>query len=358
MRGVNTVRKRLADGSRVTYYYHRVSGRRLAGNPNSPEFLVSFAEAERIYAQRDRGTLAGLIREFDGSAEFARKAGSTQREYRRMFRAIEDEFGAAPLMALDDPRFTGDLLAWHDKLAGRTPREADNRLTVLGVVLGWAKRRQKISRNPLADGFRRAHHSDRSEMVWIEQDIENFIVVASPELMLAVMIALYTGLRQGDILRLPWTAYDGHFITTTVAKTSREGSGARKVEIPVHSDLKAMLEAAPRRSTLILTNTRGKPWTQDGFQTSEGKARKRAGLTRLHFHDLRGTAITRLSEAGATPQEIATITGHSLRTVHDILDKYLARRRPLAEAAIRKLENVTGTKFANRLQTGWGNNGS
>jgi integrase len=76
-----------------------------------------------------------------------------------------------------------------------------------------------------------------------------------------------------------------------------------------------------------------------------------SGVTRLHFHDLRGTAITRLSEAGATPQEIATITGHSLRTVHDILDKYLARRRPLAEAAIRKLENVTGTKFANRLQT-------
>lgn len=358
MRGVNTVRKRLSGGTRATYYYHRATGRRLAGEPNSPEFLVSFAEAERAYTQPDQGTLAGLIREFDGSAEFARKAESTQREYRRMLRAIEDEFGGVPVAVLDDPRFTGDLLAWHDQLAARTPREADNRLTVLGVVLGWAKRRQKISRNPLADGFRRAHHSDRSEMVWIEQDIENFIVVASPELMLAVMIALYTGLRQGDILRLPWTAYDGHFITTTVAKTSRERSRARKVEIPVHSDLKAMLDAAPRRSTLILTNTRGKPWTQDGFQTSEGKARKRAGLTRLHFHDLRGTAITRLSEAGATPQEIATITGHSLRTVHDILDKYLARRRPLAEAAIRKLENVTGTKFANRLQTGRGNNGS
>jgi hypothetical protein len=38
--------------------------------------------------------------------------------------------------------------------------------------------------------------------------------------------------------------------------------------------------------------------------------------------------------------------------VHDILDKYLARRRPLAEAAILKLENATRTKFANRLQTG------
>jgi integrase len=351
MRGVNTVHKRLADGTRATYYYHRATGRRLAGKPNSPEFLVSFADAERLSTQRDGGTLAGLIREFDGSVEFARKAESTRREYRRMFRSIEDEFGDVPLTVLEDPRFAGDLLAWHDKLAFRTPREADNRLAVVGIVFAWAKRRQKITRNPLADGFRRAHRSDRSEIVWTEQHIESFMAAASPELTLAVMIALYTGLRQGDILRLPWTAYDGRFITTAVAKSSREGSVARKVEIPVHSDLKAMLDAAPRRSTLILTNTRGLPWTQDGFQTSEGKARKRASLTRLHFHDLRGTAITRLSEAGATPQEIATITGHSLRTVHDILEKYLARRRPLAEAAILKLENATRTKFANRLQT-------
>jgi hypothetical protein len=69
------------------------------------------------------------------------------------------------------------------------------------------------------------------------------------------------------------------------------------------------------------------------------------------LHDPRGTAIARLSEAGATPQEIATIAGHSLRTVHEILDKYLDRRRTLAEAAMLELENATRTTFANRLQT-------
>ena len=41
----------------------------------------------------------------------------------------------------------------------------------------------------------------------------------------------------------------------------------------------------------------------------------------LHFHDLRGTAVTLLSEAGCTPQQIATITGHSLKTVHRILER-------------------------------------
>ncbi|CAA2138386.1 hypothetical protein OICFNHDK_4177 [Methylobacterium bullatum] len=32
-----------------------------------------------------------------------------------------------------------------------------------------------------------------------------------------------------------------------------------------------------------------------------------------------------LSEAGCNPQQIATITGHSLKTVTVILDRYLAR---------------------------------
>jgi hypothetical protein len=72
----------------------------------------------------------------------------------------------------------------------------------------------------------------------------------------------------------------------------------------------------------------------------------------LHFHDLRGTAVTLLSEAGCTPQQVATITGHSLMTVHRILERYLARTRGLADQAIFNFENSPRTKFANQLQTG------
>lgn len=70
-----------------------------------------------------------------------------------------------------------------------------------------------------------------------------------------------------------------------------------------------------------------------------GHVSRKAGLfVDLTFHDLRGTAVTRLSEAERTPQEIATITGHSLRDVGVILDKYSARTDKLAIAAIAKLE--------------------
>ena len=62
----------------------------------------------------------------------------------------------------------------------------------------------------------------------------------------------------------------------------------------------------------------------------------------MTFHDLRGTAVTRLALAECTEAEIATITGHSLRDVRAILDAHYLRRDPaLGESAIRKLEMRT-----------------
>lgn len=67
------------------------------------------------------------------------------------------------------------------------------------------------------------------------------------------------------------------------------------------------------------------------------------------FHDIRGTTVTLLAEAGCTLLEIVAITGHSLRRAQEILDKYLARTSKLAESAIAKFENVTKTESAKRV---------
>ncbi len=115
-------------------------------------------------------------------------------------------------------------------------------------------------------------------------------------------------------------------------------------------------------SPLILTTRTGQSFKKRYFARLWDEAMTKAGLqsvtlpgsdesVELHFHDLRGTAVTLLSEAGSTPQQIATITGHSLKTVHRILERYLARTRGLAEQAIFNFENSPRTKFANQLQT-------
>jgi integrase len=83
------------------------------------------------------------------------------------------------------------------------------------------------------------------------------------------------------------------------------------------------------------------------------KAASSANLADLHFHDLRGTAIMMLSEAGNTPQQIASVTGHTIRTIHQIIEKYLARTKHLSHAVILNFENSPRTKpIANRRSRG------
>jgi integrase len=102
----------------------------------------------------------------------------------------------------------------------------------------------------------------------------------------------------------------------------------------------------------MLTNSYGLPWTSDGFRTSWGKLRYKAGVRDLTFHDLRGSAVVRLALAGASVPEIATFTGHSLADVETILDRhYLGRDVKLAESAVRKLErNEKRMNSTKRLQ--------
>lgn len=58
-----------------------------------------------------------------------------------------------------------------------------------------------------------------------------------------------------------------------------------------------------------------------------------------------------LAEAGCSVPEIASITGHTLKSMHGIIERYLARTATLTTAAIEKFENASSTDFANRLQT-------
>jgi integrase len=101
---------------------------------------------------------------------------------------------------------------------------------------------------------------------------------------------------------------------------------------------------------VILTTKTGRAFTKRYFAEQWERTCKAAGITDLHFHDIRGTTVTMLAEAGCTLPEIVAITSHTMRRAQEILDKYLARTSKLAESAIAKFEtvNVTATDSAKR----------
>jgi integrase len=340
LKGVNCATKVLADGRRVTYWYAWRGGPQLRGEPGTPEFVASYNEAVARKVLPPRGKLLSVLQAYQASEDFLRLADSTRRSYVALIIRIEKTFADFPLAALTDRRTRGVFKEWRDRIAiesGR--RQADYAWTVLARVLSWALDRGFVAANPCEKGGR-LYRGSRRDNIWTADDEAAFLKSAPMHLHLPLLLALWTGQRQGDLLRLPWSAYDG-----TRVRLRQSKSGARVV-IPVGAPLKAALDAMPKRSTIILVNSDGKPWTSDGFRASWRKACTAAGVVGVTFHDLRGTAVTRLALVGASEAEIATITGHSLRDVHAILDAhYLARDPKLGESAIRKLEK--GTDFSN-----------
>jgi len=64
---------------------------------------------------------------------------------------------------------------------------------------------------------------------------------------------------------------------------------------------------------VILTTKTGRSYSKRYLAQQWEKTCKAAGIVDLHFHDIRGTTVTMLAEAGCTLPEIVSITGHTLR---------------------------------------------
>lgn len=353
LRGVNTVPKRLANGQIKVYYYHRATNQRLPGKPGDADFLAAYAQAEKI-EPRNLGDVASLISQYLRSVKFAKKRDSTQREYKRILAKVETRFGKMPIKALESPKVRAVFLDYQEEIGRDKPREADNRLTVLSAVFSHAKRRGEIPVNPL-EGFERLHSKNRADMVWTEGPIARFMEAAPVELQRAMILAMHTGQRYGDLIRLRWSDYDGASIRLIQRKTDQA------IHLPCTAQLKQVLDSIPRQCPYILARADGRPWftaKNDKELSKQWAAHmKRCGLysendsERLEFGDLRGTAVTLMAEAGCTVPQIVAVTGHTLQSATRILERYMARTSRMAEAAILHFENAKATQFANRLQT-------
>jgi hypothetical protein len=119
------------------------------------------------------------------------------------------------------------------------------------------------------------------------------------------LLALWTGQRKGDLLKLPWSSYDG-LISVAAIEDRCAGRVARR---------RAAQGRARRRNETRAADPDQQPEApraSHGFQASWGIAARKAGIVGVTFHDLRGTAVTRLAIVGCSEAEIAFIMGFPL----------------------------------------------
>jgi integrase len=306
-----------------TYYYAWRGGPRLRGEPGSPEFHASYNEAIESRRTPEPGRFKSLVVLFRGSADYARLADSTRKSWAPWLDRIADYFGELRIAQFDRPEKIRPLIRrWRNQWANK-PRTADYGMQVLSRVLSHAvDPLGKIAGNP-CEGIKQLYSSNRSEIIWTDDDIAQLKKSCSAGIAHTVELAAHTGLRLGDLIRLSWSHVHADTITVSTGKSNHR----REAFIPLYDALRNVLANIPRRSTVILTNSRHRPWTRDGLGSSFNKAKIAAGMAErdLHFHDLRGTAATRFYIAGLSERVIAEIMGWQEEHVAWIIRRYVNR---------------------------------
>src|SRR5262245_4676952 len=148
LKGINSITKRLADGSYKTYWYAWKGGPPLHGEPGTPEFIASYNEAVSRKLTPPTGTLLSILNGYQTSEDFRRLRERTRADYIQQIRKIEQRFGDFPLSALTDRRTRGVFMAWRDRLAIKSRRQADYAWAVLALILAWGVNRGLIAPIP------------------------------------------------------------------------------------------------------------------------------------------------------------------------------------------------------------------
>jgi integrase len=313
LRGIAKVR---AKGK--TYWYAWRGGPRLRGEPGSPEFMASYNEAVENLRTPDPDRFKSLVARYKASSDYTKLAETTRRSWSKWLDHIVDYFGDLRIAQFDRPeKIRPAIRRWRNQWADK-PRTSDLAVAVLSRVLSHGVELGALASNACG-GIKHAYTSNRSEIIWTDADIAQLKQTCSPEIAWVVDLAAYTGLRCGDLLRLCWMNVHEDEITIATGKSR----GRQVAVIPLYDDLREVLARIPRRSPVILTNSLGRPW--QSFAARFVAAKKAAGITNLHFHDLRGTAATRFYLAGLSTRVIAEILGWSEDSVERIIRRYVAR---------------------------------
>lgn len=311
---VKIVRKTLADGTVREYRYDLDAAART-------RYVASQAHAVHKIAQ-----------DYFASPEFKVLAPRYQRDKRQRLAIAADFLGWMTFADLNDRRARTEFYRLRDAHADR-PATADLIVGSLAHLLSWAYERGTIEVNHAYKMKTIAPTVSRAERVWSDDDVAAYLAVARADLGRLFLAALYTAARQGDLCALRADQLRDGWLTYTPQKTARKSGVV--VSLPTHelAPLRALLEGAPREGALWRMDD-GRPWRANTVQHYHAVTVAKAGLKDLRWHDLRGTAASRMLAAGATEAQAAAITGHVLGR-GSALGSYLARTRDLALGAYR-----------------------
>jgi integrase len=328
------------DGKRV-FNYHSGYGTKRAAQQARTELLGALDR--NSYVPPDKTTVAEYLRGQWLPVVQTRLRPGTWVEYRRKAEThLIPSIGQVPLQQLT----TAMLNALYQQLLARGIglRTVQYVHATIRKALNDAVRWGLLVRNP-------AHHATaprphRTELrTWSAAELRSFLeFVCGDRLYAAWQLAAFTGMRRGEVLGLRWADLDLDAGWLSVRQTlvvvdnhpqvsepktarSRRRIALDPTTIAVlrahHTAQSAeRLAAGPTwsNSGLVFTRADGNPLHPEYVRRQFDRLLHRAGLPRIHLHDLRHTYATLALQAGVHPKVVSERLGHA--TVAMTLDIY------------------------------------
>lgn len=347
-KGVHAVRRARSDGVMFHFYAWR-GGPKFWSDarhyPNEPAFHAAYAAVIELPKPKAYMTSA-MVDDFLSSPHMP-KGERTKEDYRKWALRFAEAFKDDPAKLFEEPESRGEVNEWRKQWA-HSPKQYDYAGTVVTRILNWAWKDAGKLRLHHCSGFTKVYHVDRSEIVWSPAQRDALLKIAPVWVGRILTAACETGLRPGDLIRLSWA----HIENTPKGRRIRVRTNKRNraATIPATPEMSALLDATPKDRLLILTNATGGVLKE--HRASEGlrQWRDKAGLTPealgydLRLQDTRGTAATRLLNAGLSLSEIASHMGWSVRHAAAIIEHYARVSPDESDAVLAKLERAKKAK--------------
>jgi integrase len=298
-----------------------------------PELAVA-ARSQRRVRQDDLGH-GGALRLRDAARPAERPSMSCGRCSTGS--VLDAKWGDWPCKAMALPEFRPKVLNWLGLIPG--DREHDHLKNLLHRLVGFGHDRGYIGYNHVTDIPNRYKGGDRREIIWHTDELDRMEKAAPPQIARAVLLAAEFGLRKGDLIDLPMSEIkrmpDGfRYLRVQTAKRDRW------VTIPVTERAGRILDASRDGQEWVIETITGVKWDPRNLTNLVKVWQKTLGIRPevLRFNDLRGTAATRLYQAGLGLQDLALFMGWTEQTAAQMLQVYAAQDPNRARDILRRLE--------------------
>lgn len=288
-----------------------------------------------------KGTMPWLIAHYENPANkvstFHGLAQKTKDEYRAYAKRVlqwSAEKRHPPVKDLTTPKILEFLTRFDDR-----PSLKAHAASYLRTLLRHARRIGEITHNPASElEIGRPRRQKPIRVV----DVAQMLTIVTkaremglPHVAAGVLLHFDLGQRQSDVLRLqkPRDYRDGVF------QFSQSKTDQAVTVKPFLAETRAMLDALPVAQFMIVADANGQAVPQWRYGEDFRTVADACGFTDLWEMELRHSCVMFCHRAGLTAIEIATRTGHSLKTVLTILEFYSYRDTVVATQGAVKLED-------------------